>query len=46
VALHGNISPPVRVTDLVNASKDAASLALKKNSALKKNFLLGGAGFL
>jgi len=26
MALHGNFSAPVRVTDLVEASKDAASL--------------------
>jgi len=28
VALRGNISAPARVTDLVEASKDAASLCL------------------
>jgi len=30
VALRGNISAPVRVTDLVEASKDVASLHSKK----------------
>jgi len=28
MALHGNISTPVQVTDLVEVSKDAASLAV------------------
>jgi len=41
VALRGNISAPVRVTDLVEAPKDAASLLV-----CTQNFLLGGAGFL
>jgi len=38
VALRGNISAPVRVTDLVEASKDAASLAV---CTRKKIFCLG-----
>jgi len=42
VALRGNISAPVRVTDLFEASKDAARLLV----CTQKNFLLGGAGFL
>jgi len=42
VALRGNISTPVRVTDLVEASKDATSLLV---GTRKKNFLLGGCGF-
>jgi len=37
VALCGNISAPVRVTDLVEASEDAASLLV----ALEKFFCLG-----
>jgi len=41
VALRGNISAPVRVTDLVEASKDAARLLV----CTQKNFLLGGYGF-
>jgi len=43
VALHGNISAPVRVTDLVKASKDVASLVV---CTRKKSVCLGGAGFL
>jgi len=43
VALRGNISAPVRVTDLVEASKDTANLLVCN---LKKFFYLGGAGFL
>jgi len=40
VALHGNISAPVRVTDLLEVSKDAASLVL----CTQKNFFsLGSA---
>ena len=42
MALRGNISVPVRVTDLVEASKDAASLLV---CTRKKFFCLGGAGF-
>jgi len=42
VALHGNISAPVQVTDLVEASKDAASLLVRT----RKKFLLGGCRFL
>jgi len=42
VALCGNISAPVQVTDLVEASKDAASLLV----CTRKKFLLGGCGFL
>jgi len=42
VALRGNISAPVQVTDLVKVSKDMANLQL----ALEKNFCLGGADFL
>jgi len=38
VALRGNIAAPVRVTDLVEASKDAASLVV---STRKKLFCLG-----
>jgi len=34
VALHGNISAPVRVTDLVKVSKDVASLLV----CTRKNF--------
>jgi len=41
VALYENYSAPVRFTDLVEVSKDAASLLV----ALEKNFLLGGAVF-
>ena len=41
MALRGNISAPVRVTDLVEVSKDVASLAV----CTKKNFLLGEFGF-
>jgi len=37
VALRGNISTPVRVTNLIKASKDAASL-----EALEKNFFALG----
>jgi len=43
VAWVGNISTPVQVTDLVEASKDAASLL---GCTRKKFFCLGGAGFL
>jgi len=43
MALRRNISAPVRVTDLVEASKDAASLVV---CTQKKFFCLGGAGFL
>ena len=43
VALRGNISAPVRITDLVEVSKDVASLLV---CTRKKNFLLGGAGLL
>ena len=42
MALHGNISAPVRVTDLAEALKDAASLLV---CTRKKIFLLGGCGF-
>jgi len=38
VALHGNISAPVQVTDLVEASKDAASLLV----CTRKNFFAWG----
>jgi len=38
VALRRNISAPVRVTDLVEVSKDAESLVVR---TLKKNFWLG-----
>jgi len=38
VALHGNISAPVRVTDLVEASKDTASLLV---CTRKKIFCVG-----
>jgi len=41
VALRGNISGPVWVTDLVEVSKDAASLLV----CPRKKILLGGAGF-
>jgi len=37
VALRGNISAPVQVTDLVQVSKDAASLVV----CTQKNFLVG-----
>jgi len=40
VALRGNISAPVRATDLVEASKDAASLLV---CTRKKIFCLGNA---
>jgi len=43
VALHGNISAPLRVTDLVEVSKDAASLVV---CTKKKFFLVGEYGFL
>jgi len=42
VALHRNISAPVRVTDLVEVSKDAESLLV---CTLNKIFCLGVAGF-
>ena len=42
MALRGNISTPIRVTDLVEASKDAASLLV----CTQKKFLLGGCGFI
>jgi len=42
MALRGNISAPVRVTDLVEASKDAASLLV---CTRKKIFCLGRSGF-
>ena len=42
VALRGNISAPVWVTDLVEASKDAASLV---GCTRKKNFCLEGSVF-
>jgi len=42
MALSGNISAPVRVTDLVEASKDVASLLV---CTQKKFFLLVGCGF-
>jgi len=41
VALHGNISSPVWVTDLVKESKDVASLVL----CTENIFLLGGTFF-
>ena len=41
MALHGNISAPVGVTDLVEASKDVASLLV----CTQKKFLLGECGF-
>ena len=41
MALSGNISAPVRVTDLVKASKDAASLEV----CTQKIFFVGGCGF-
>jgi len=40
VALCGNISAPIQVTDVVEASKDAASLVV----CTWKKFLLGGCG--
>jgi len=43
VALRGNIYAPVRITDLVEASKDAASLVV---CTRKKIFCLGDAVFL
>jgi len=43
VALRGNICSPVQVTDLVEVSKDAASLVVCTH---KKYFLLEGCGFL
>jgi len=43
VALRGNISAPVWVTDVVEVSKDAASRVV---CTRKKFFCLGGAGFL
>jgi len=42
VALHGNISAPVQVTDLVEASKDTPSLLV---CTRKKFFCLVGVGF-
>jgi len=42
VALRGNISAPVRVTDLLKVSKDVASLLI---CTRKKIFLLGECGF-
>jgi len=41
VALRGNISTPVRVTDLVEASKDATSLLL----CTRKKFFAWGCEF-
>ena len=41
VALRGNISAPVQVTDLVEVLKDMASLVL----CTRKKFLLGGCRF-
>jgi len=41
-ALRGNISTPVQVTDLVEATKDAASLVV----CTQKKILLWGCGFL
>ena len=41
VALRGNISVPVRVTDLVEVSKDAASLVV----CTEKKFFAWGCGF-
>jgi len=41
VALCGNISAPVRVTDLVEVSKDTASLIV----STRKKFLVGECGF-
>ena len=42
MALRGNISAPVRVTDLVEVSKDVASLLVYTQ---KKFVCLGSAGF-
>jgi len=42
VALRGNISTPVRVTDLVEVSKDVASLVV----CTQRKFLVGGCSFL
>jgi len=42
VALHENISAPVRVTDLVESSKNMASLPV---CTWKKIFCVGGVGF-
>jgi len=42
VALRGNISTPVRVTDLVEVTKDTASLVV---CTWKKTFYLRVAGF-
>ena len=41
VALRGNISVPLQATDLVEVSKDVASLVY----CTRKHFWLGGAGF-
>jgi len=41
MALRGDISAPVRVTDLVEVSKDVASLVV----CTQKNILFGGCGF-
>ena len=41
MALRGNISAPVWVTDLFEVSKNAASLVV----CTQKNFLVGGADF-
>ena len=41
MALHENISAPVRVTDLVEASKDAASLLVRT----RKTFFAWGLRF-
>jgi len=43
VALRGNISAPVLVTDVVEVSKDATSLVA---CTRKRTFWLGAAGFL
>ena len=42
VALHGNYSAPVRVTERVEVSKDAASFLV---CTQKNFFLVGGCGF-
>jgi len=42
MAFRGNISAPVQITDLVEASNDAASLVV---CTRKKFFCLGGAVF-
>jgi len=42
MALRGNISAPVRVTDLAEVSKDAASLLV----CTRKKFFAWGVGFL